>query len=166
MTIGIKSASPLPQPEKLILKRISIFLLVWFVSAQEIDSLDFKMPNFSFTPKVFHHPDRVLFNSRAFELEVFTKYPRDEIKSVSLFYKTDSISRLREVPFNPQDKRYVFRYDPKKNPTERIVYFFTVYLKDGGMFATPVDSSGEIMPITKYLLNPVDYYKKRASLKK
>ncbi|MBT3479433.1 MAG: hypothetical protein HOA15_07670 [Candidatus Marinimicrobia bacterium] len=165
MTIGIKSASPLPQHEQPILKRILIFLLVWFVSAQEIDTLDFKMPKFSFTPKVFHHPARVLFNSRAFELEVFTKYPRDKIKSVSLFYKTDTISRLREVPFNPQDKRYVFRYDPKENPAGRIVYFFTVYLKDGGMFATPVDSSGQIMPVTKHLLNPAEYFKKRASLR-
>ncbi|MGY8786664.1 MAG: hypothetical protein ACKVH5_00030 [Fidelibacterota bacterium] len=70
-----------------------------------------------------------------------------------------------EVPFNPLDKRYVFRYDPKEKPAEKIVYFFTVYLKDGGMLATPVDSSGQIKPITKYLLNPADYYKKRASLK-
>jgi hypothetical protein len=123
------------------------------------------MPRFSFTPKIFHHPEKVLFNSRAFELEVFTEYPRNDIKTVSLFYKTDTMSRLMEVPFNPLDKRYVFRYDPKEKPAEKIVYFFTVYLKDGGMLATPVDSSGQIKPITKYLLNPADYYKKRASLK-
>lgn len=157
--------SPLPQLEKLIQKRISIFILIWFVSAQEIDSLDFKIPRFSFTPKIFHHPERVLFNSRAFELEVFIEYPRNDIKTVSLFYKTDTMSRLMEVPFNPLDKRYVFRYDSKQKPAKKIVYFFTVYLNDGGMFATPVDNSGQIKPITKYLLNPVDYYKKRASLK-
>ncbi|MDP6338840.1 MAG: hypothetical protein QF842_00740 [Candidatus Marinimicrobia bacterium] len=165
MTIGIKNALLLPQPKTLIIKQIPILLAVLFLSAQEIDSLDFKMPKFSFTPKVFHHPDRVLFNSRAFELEVFSKYPREEMHSVSLFYKTDIMPRYMEVPFDPLDKRYVFRYDPKEKPANKITYFFTVTLKDGAMFATPVDSTGQLEPITKYLLNPAEYFKKRASLR-
>ncbi|MEA1880905.1 MAG: hypothetical protein U9N31_00660 [Candidatus Marinimicrobia bacterium] len=123
------------------------------------------MPKFSFTPKVFHHPDRVLFNSRAFELEVFTDFPREKIQSVSLFYKTDTMPRIVEIPFHPQDKRFVFRYDPKEKPANKITYFFTVGLKDDAMFATPVDSLGQLQPITKFLLNPADYFKKRASLR-
>jgi len=165
MTIGIKSASPLPQPEKLILKRISIFLLVWFVSAQEIDSLDFKMPNFSFTPKVFHHPDRVLFNSRTFDLEVFSDFPRDSVQSISLFYKTDTVPRYQEIPFDPHKKRFSYRYDPRKYPANKITYFFTISLTNGELYGTPVDSVGQLLPVTKYLWDPREYYKQRASFR-
>ena len=54
---------------------------------------------------------------------------------------------------------------PKKKPATYITYFFTVALNNGSMFATPVDSSGTLVPITKYLLDPVDYYKKRSEIK-
>jgi len=166
MIIGIKSASLLPQIEEITINSILILsLTINTLASQSSDSLDFKMPEFSFTPKVFHHPDRVLFNSRTFELEVFSTFPREKMKSVSLFYKTDMVPTFREVPFDPRKKQYAFRYDPKENPANKITYFFTVILKDGGMFATPVDSSGQLAPITKYLLDPKEYYKKRASLK-
>ena len=62
------------------------------------------MPNFSFTPKVFHQPARVLFNSRIFELEVFTDFSANDIKQVSLFYKTNTHSRFIEYPFKNNAK--------------------------------------------------------------
>ena len=33
------------------------------------------------------------------------------------------------------------------------------------MYATPVDSAGTLVPITKYLLDPAEYYKKRSEIK-
>ena len=45
--------------------------------------------NSLFISKVLHHPNKVLFNSRAFELEVFTDFLRNELESISLFYKTE-----------------------------------------------------------------------------
>jgi hypothetical protein len=51
---------------------------------------------FSFTPKLFHHPQRVLFNSRTFDLEVFSDFPRDSVQSISLFYKTDMVRDIRK----------------------------------------------------------------------
>ena len=60
--------------------------------------------------------------------------------------------------------RYVFSYDPQKQPATYITYFFTVALNNGSMFATPVDSAGTLVPITKYLLDPVEYYKKRSEI--
>ena len=38
-------------------------------------------------------------------------------------------------------------------------------LNNGSVYATPVDSSGMVTPITKYLLNPAEYYKKRSEIK-
>ena len=50
-------------------------------------------------------------------------------------------------------------------PADYITYFFTVSLNNGAMYATPVDSSGLVTPVTKYLLDAAEYYKKRAELK-
>ena len=135
------------------------------LSAQEIDTIDFKLPEFSFTPKLFHHPHKVLFNSRIFELEVFADFPKQDLKQVSLFYRTDAVPRYIEHSFNQNEMRYVFSYDPQKQPATYITYFFTVALNNGSMFATPVDSAGTLVPITKYLLDPMEYYKKRSEIK-
>jgi len=121
--------------------------------------------NVSFTSKVFHHPNKVLFNSRAFELEVFTDFSRNELESVSLFYKTDDKPQFIEIPFDLQLYRYVFKYDPKVKPANQITYFFTITLKNGAAYATPVDSAGRLKPITQGFVDPVEYYKQRAAYK-
>ena len=83
----------------------------------------------------------------------------------SLFYKTNTHSRFIEHPFKNNAKRFVFSYNPKEMPADYITYFFTVSLNNGAIYATPVDSSGFVTPVTKYLLDAAEYYKKRAELK-
>lgn len=111
---------------------------------------------------MFHHPAKVLFNSRSFNLEVFTEFEKKSIKQVSLFYRTDSQPRYREILFPTKSKRYSYTYNPKKNPANYITYFFTVELVDGKVFATPIDDSGILNPITMNLVDPFQYYKERA----
>lgn len=122
-------------------------------------------PHFSYTPRVFHLPDRVLFNTRPFNLEVFIDFPRDSLESVSLFYKTDSLPRFHEIPMTLNAPRFLFRYDPLEHPASQITYFFTVTTKDGALYATPVDSLGNLNPITKFLLDPTEYFKRRSELR-
>ena len=168
MIIGIKNVSNSLRCKGIIIKQfLLLFGLLFYssLSSQEIDTIDFKLPEFSFTPKLFHHPHKVLFNSRIFELEVFADFPKQDIKQVSLFYRTDAVPRYIEHSFNQNEMRYVFSYDPQKQPATYITYFFTVALNNGSMFATPVDSAGTLVPITKYLLDPVEYYKKRSEIK-
>ena len=168
MIIGIKNVSNSLRCKGIIIKKILLLYGLLFyssLSSQEIDTIDFKLPEFSFTPKLFHHPHKVLFNSRIFELEVFADFPKQDIKQVSLFYRTDAVPRYIEHSFNQNEMRYVFSYDPQKQPATYITYFFTVALNNGSMFATPVDSAGTLVPITKYLLDPVEYYKKRSEIK-
>ena len=168
MIIGIKNVSNSLRCKGIIIKKILLLYGLLFyssLSSQEIDTIDFKLPEFSFTPKLFHHPHKVLFNSRIFELEVFADLPKQDIKQVSLFYRTDAVPRYIEHSFNQNEMRYVFSYDPQKQPATYITYFFTVALNNGSMFATPVDSAGTLVPITKYLLDPVEYYKKRSEIK-
>ena len=163
MIIGIISVLLSLQLEAIIINRVFSFLAVCVISVQDAIPLDFKMPAFSHTPKVFHHPNRVLFNSRAFELEVFTDFPEKELKSVSLYYKTDVRPRFMVIPFDPGSNRYVYRYDPKEKPANQIIYFFTVSLKNGAVYATPIDSLGTLKPIMQHLVDPVEYYKQRAT---
>ena len=168
MIIGIKNVSNSLRLKGIIIKQFLLLYGLLFyssLSSQEIDTIDFKLPEFSFTPKLFHHPHKVLFNSRIFELEVFADFPKQDIKQVSLFYRTDAVPRYIEHSFNQNEMRYVFSYDPQKQPATYITYFFTVALNNGSMFATPVDSAGTLVPITKYLLDPVEYYKKRSEIK-
>ena len=168
MIIGIKNVSNSLRCKGIIIKQFLLLYGLLFyssLSSQEIDTIDFKLPEFSFTPKLFHHPHKVLFNSRIFELEVFADFSKQDIKQVSLFYRTDAVPRYIEHSFNQNEMRYVFSYDPQKQPATYITYFFTVALNNGSMFATPVDSAGTLVPITKYLLDPVEYYKKRSEIK-
>ena len=168
MIIGIKNVSNSLRCKGIIIKQFLLLYGLLFyssLSSQEIDTIDFKLPEFSFTPKLFHHPHKVLFNSRIFELEVLADFPSQDLKQVSLFYRTDAVPRYIEHSFNQNEMRYVFSYDPQKQPATYITYFFTVALNNGSMFATPVDSAGTLVPITKYLLDPVEYYKKRSEIK-
>ena len=168
MIIGIKNVSNSLRCKGIIIKQFLLLYGLLFyssLSSQEIDTIAFKLPEFSFTPKLFHHPHKVLFNSRIFELEVFADFPKQDIKQVSLFYRTDAVPRYIEHSFNQNEMRYVFSYDPQKQPATYITYFFTVALNNGSMFATPVDSAGTLVPITKYLLDPMEYYKKRSEIK-
>ena len=132
------------------------------VSICQEDDLQIKQPKFLADQKIFHQPPKVLFNSRAFDLEVFTEYDKKQVKQVSLFFRTDSQPRYREVAFSKDADRYSFRYDPLANPANYITYFFTVELNNGSVFATPVDSSGLLKPVTMNLVDPMQYYKERA----
>jgi hypothetical protein len=116
--------------------------------------------------KVLHHPNKVLFNSQPFELEVFTDFLKDELESVSLFYKIDKKPQFIEIPFDLALSRYVYRYDPKVKPAEKITYFFTIILKNGAIHAVPTTQTGELKPITQNLVDPVEYYEQRAAYKK
>ena len=93
-----------------------------------------KNKNIAFTYKILHQPNKVLFNSREFELEVFTDFSKKEIESVSLFYKIDDKPQFTEIPFNINAFRYVYKYNPKIKPADQITYFFTIALKKWCLF--------------------------------
>ena len=72
--------------------------------------------------KIFHHPAKVLFRSRAFDLEVFTDFEKKLIEEISLFFRTDSQPRYREISFPHDAKRFLYRYNPQTNPANYITY--------------------------------------------
>jgi hypothetical protein len=162
MTTGTKSALHSPQVEASVIKYISLVFLLCMTFSQQAHEIHPHPKKFLSSNKIFHHPDKALFKSRAFNLEMFIGFNKDQIKEASLFFRTDSQPRYREISFSMDSERFLYRYNPKENPANYITYFFTVELKSGQVYATPVDSSGLLSPITKNLIDPIKYYKERA----
>jgi len=162
MTTGTKSALLLPQVEVKTIKHISLVLLFCAAFSQQANEMPPYTKGFLNHNRIFHQPEKVLFNSRAFNLEMFVEIDKKLIKEASLFFRTDSQPRYREISFSLDKDRFIYRYNPKENPAKYITYFFTVELKSGQIYATPVDSSGLLIPITKDLVDPIKYYKERA----
>ncbi len=162
MTTGTKSALLLPRVEVKTIKHISLALLFCAAYSQQANEIPSYTKSFLNHNRIFHQPEKVLFNSRAFNLEMFVEIDKKLIKGASLFFRTDSQPRYREISFSLDKDRFIYRYNPKENPAKYITYFFTVELKSGQIYATPVDSSGLLIPITKDLVDPIKYYKERA----
>ena len=162
MTTGTKSALLLPRVKVKTIKNISLVLLFCAGFSQQANEMPSYTKGFLNHNRIFHQPEKVLFNSRAFNLEMFVEIDKNLIKEASLFFRTDSQPRYREISFSLDKDRFIYRYNPKENPAKYITYFFTVELKSGQIYATPVDSSGLLIPITKDLVDPIKYYKERA----
>jgi len=162
MTTGTKSALLLPRVKVKTIKQISLVLLFCAAFSQQANEMPSYTKGFLNHNRIFHQPEKVLFNSRAFNLEMFVEIDKNLIKEASLFFRTDSQPRYREISFSLDKDRFIYRYNPKENPAKYITYFFTVELKSGQIYATPVDSSGLLIPITKDLVDPIKYYKERA----
>ena len=162
MTTGTKSALLSPRVEAKTIKQISLVLLFCAAFSQQANEMPTYTKGFLNNNRIFHQPEKVLFSSRAFNLEMFVEIDKKLIKEASLFFRTDSQPRYREISFSLDKERFIYRYNPKENPAKYITYFFTVELKSGQIYATPVDSSGLLIPITKDLVDPIKYYKERA----
>ena len=162
MTTGTKNALLLPLVKVKTIKHISLVLLFCAAFSQQANEMPSYTKGFLNHNRIFHQPEKVLFNSRAFNLEMFVEIDKKLIKEASLFFRTDSQPRYREISFSLDKERFIYRYNPKENPAKYITYFFTVELKSGQIYATPVDSSGLLIPITKDLVDPIKYYKERA----
>ena len=162
MTTGTKSALLSLRVEVKTIKNISLVLLFCAAFSQQANEMPSYTKGFLNHNRIFHQPEKVLFNSRAFNLEMFVEIDKKLIKEASLFFRTDSQPRYREISFSLDKDRFIYRYNPKEYPAKYITYFFTVELKSGQIYATPVDSSGLLIPITKDLVDPIKYYKERA----
>ena len=162
MTTGTKSALLSPRVEAKTIKNISLVFMFCAAFSQQANEMPSYTKGFLNHNRIFHQPEKVLFNSRAFNLEMFVEIDKKLIKEASLFFRTDSQPRYREISFSLDKERFIYRYNPKENPAKYITYFFTVELKSGQIYATPVDSSGLLIPITKDLVDPIKYYKERA----
>ncbi len=139
-------------------------LLTVLLIAPRPDSTALMPPGpFMQTIRIIHQPEEIMFMNRPYNLELFVNFPSDSVESVSLFIRTDNMTRYQEFLLPGVRGRYTFRYDPVKMPGKSIRYFFVVRLKPFALFATPLNEDGSIRPVERTFVDPVAYYKwKRA----
>lgn len=117
--------------------------------------------SYNITPLVFHHPEKVIFNTRPYDIDLFVDFKNEKINSVSLFIKTDVSNSYTEYSMGVTRGRYRYRFDPNKTPVKNIEYFFIVTLKDFSIYAAPLDKNGYIKTVKRTLVDPAKYFKQR-----
>ncbi|MEE9167072.1 MAG: hypothetical protein V3U24_06395 [Candidatus Neomarinimicrobiota bacterium] len=138
---------------------ISVIFLLSTLLPQSTDSL--LLRTFPLTGKLFHVAPSPFFQGRPYFLELFIDIPPDSLESASIFFKTDSSLQFQALPLEKYRGRFRFRYDPQNLPSNTITYFFTATEKNFGLHATPLDTSGKIVPVTLRLVDPIKYYEAR-----
>tara|TARA_B100000029_G_scaffold514780_1_gene618978 strand:+ start:3840 stop:4280 length:441 start_codon:yes stop_codon:yes gene_type:complete len=113
--------------------------------------------------RVYHAPPKPLFKGRPHDLDFLTDIPKDSVASSILFFKTDSMEYYQEFSLEGNHGLYRFNYDPKLYPGTRLQYYFVIQ-SGSNIHATPVDSTGELFPMDKLLIDPVQYFKQKARL--
>ena len=116
---------------------------------------------FPITPKVFHHPDEVVFNTRPYNMDLFVDFDESEIASASVFIKTDAMDNYTEYPLDIIRARYRHQFSPLFTPAKAIEYFFVVSLHNHAIYAAPLDKNGYINIVKRTLEDPAEYFKRR-----
>ncbi|RMF11139.1 MAG: hypothetical protein D6762_00085 [Candidatus Neomarinimicrobiota bacterium] len=142
---------------------LTLFLLgCALVTGQDEDSWSPVNPGpFLKTIKMIHHAPDIMFQGRPYDLELFVDFPEDSIESVLIHIKTDSMYTYLEIPLKKNRDHYLYRFNPRWFKGQHIQYFFTVQLSNFKIFATPMDEVGNIKPIRRTLIDPVQYWEWR-----
>ena len=142
-----------------------IFLTSPNLFAQIENQVRDKNPGLYKNQRLYHSPPKPLFKGRKHNLDFVTSVPKDSIISGSLFFKTNFMAFFREFNLESTHGLFRFTYDPKIFPGTHIEYYF-VMKTSKGLHAAPVDDNGELSPINKLLIDPIQYYKQQARLNK
>ena len=113
--------------------------------------------------KIYHSIPKPLFKSRFHNLEFITDIPQDSVLRATLFFKTDIMDYYQEFFLERKRGRYSFVYDPSKYPGSRLQYYFIVETKEK-VYGSPIDDEGELSPVNKLLIDPIQYFKQKERL--
>ena len=143
----------------------SIFLTSSILFAQIEKQVRDTNPGLYKNQRLFHSPPKPLFKGRKHNLDFVTSVPKDSIISGSLFFKTNFMAFFREFNLENTHGLFRFTYDPKVFPGTHLEYYF-VMKTTKGIHAAPIDDNGELTPVNKLLVDPIQYYKQQDRLNK
>ena len=143
----------------------SIFVTSSILLAQIRNQVRDTNPGLYKNQRLFHSPPKPLFKGRKHNLDFVTNVPKDSIISGSLFFKTNFMAFFREFNLESTHGLFRFTYDPKVFPGTHLEYYFVMKTTEG-IHATPINDDGELAPIHKLLIDPIQYYKQQARLNK
>ena len=113
--------------------------------------------------RLFHSPPKPLFKGRSHNLNFITDVPDDSVLSATLFFKTDFMAYYQEFALNGVKGLYQFTYDPKTYPGTYLQYYFVIETEKK-VYGSPLNDRGELSPVKKLLVDPVQYFKQQARL--
>ncbi len=108
---------------------------------------------------IIHNPEKIMFQGRNYNLELVVDLPDSIIKSVSLLVRTKMRSPYQEVFLQRERGLYSFHFDSEIFSGSLIQYFFVVQLSDYSLFAVPINEKGDIQPVKRLFIDPIEYYK-------
>ena len=115
--------------------------------------------------KLYHSIPHPFFKSRSHNLDFITDIPQDSVLTATLFFKTNLMEYYQEFPLSRKRGIYRFVYNPKSYPGSRLQYYFVIETREK-VYGTPIDDNGELSPVNKLLIDPVEYLKQRERLNK
>ena len=147
--------------------KINFLILIFpvFLTGQIEKQVRDDNPGLFKNQKIYHSIPRPLFKSRSHKLEFIADIPQDSVLQATLFFKTDIMDYYQEFLLKRERGRYSFIYDPIKYPGSRLQYYFIIETK-GEVYGSPLNDSGELIPVDKLLIDPVQYFKQKERLNK
>lgn len=142
-----------------------IFLIPVFLLGQIEKQVRDENPGLFINQRLYHTPPNPLFKGRAYTLDFITNIPDDSVLTATLFFKTNFMGFYQEHLLPGFKGLYKFQYNPDEYTGTHIQYYF-VLTTENEIHGTPVNDKGELAPVNKLLVLPIEYFKQQARLNK
>ena len=101
--------------------------------------------------RLFHSIPKPFFKSRSHNLDFITNVPEDSVVSATLFFKTNLMEHYQEFSLGRSRGTYSFKY------------YFIIETKNK-IYGVPINDDGELSPVNKLLVDPVEHFKQKTRL--
>ena len=113
--------------------------------------------------RLYHTPPKPLFKGRSHDLDFITNIPDDSVLTATLFFKTNFMAYYQEFSLKGTQGLYQFTYEPKTYPGTHLQYYFVIET-DKNIHGCPINDQGELTPVDKLLIDPIQYFKQQSRL--
>ena len=113
--------------------------------------------------RLFHSIPKPFFKSRSHNLDFITDVPEDSVVSATLFFKTNLMEHYQEFSLSRSRGTYRFKYVPETYPGTHLQYYFIIETKNK-IYGVPINDDGELSPVNKLLVDPVEHFKQKTRL--
>ena len=113
--------------------------------------------------RLYHTPPKPLFKGRSHDLDFITNIPDDSVLTATLFFKTNFMAYYQEFSLKGTQGLYQFTYEPKTYPGTHLQYYFVIETVKN-IHGCPINDQGELTPVDKLLIDPIQYFKQQSRL--
>ena len=113
--------------------------------------------------RLYHMPPKPLFKGRSHNLDFITDIPDDSVLSANFFFKTNKMNYSQEFSLEGRHGLYRFIYNPELYPGTHLEYYFILKTATE-IHGAPINDKGELTPIIKLLIDPIEYFKQKKRL--